>query len=126
MLETEELLQAALNEAGALATGECLKDFDSDGGAIVITGEKLTVKGGGENAQEISDLLWYDDDESLRLPEQRRGSGLLSLEANARIMRTATPLLAKQVSVQIRDLRFLRSSRRLRPAWQNTLAQLRA
>ena len=45
MLESELNLQAALNEAGSAATGECLTRFDSDGGKMVIGGRKMTSKG---------------------------------------------------------------------------------
>ena len=37
MLDCETELQEALNEAGAAATGECLKRFDSDGAPILVT-----------------------------------------------------------------------------------------
>ena len=98
MLETEELLQAALNEAGALATGECLKDFDSDGGTIVIAGKKLTVKGGGKMPKKYQTP--YGETTIDRFVYQSSAGGAIycPLEANARIVRTATPLLAKQVS----------------------------
>ena len=33
-LETEETLQSVLNQAGTLASGEALKQFDTDGSAI--------------------------------------------------------------------------------------------
>ncbi len=45
LLDSEETIQAVLNEAGTLATGEGLKQFDTDGGAISVGGEKWTSKG---------------------------------------------------------------------------------
>ena len=45
MYESELNLQAALNEAGADATGECLARFDTDGAKIALGGRKLTSKG---------------------------------------------------------------------------------
>ena len=39
-LETEETLQSALNEAGTLASGEALKQLDSDGSPIESGGER--------------------------------------------------------------------------------------
>lgn len=45
MLEAENALQSALNEAGTLASGNFLKRFDSDGSPIVIGQTTLTSKG---------------------------------------------------------------------------------
>jgi hypothetical protein len=36
MLDCEKAIQACVNEVGALATGEALKQFDADGRPIVI------------------------------------------------------------------------------------------
>lgn len=43
-LECEENIQDALNEAGSLATEQCVEDFDSDGSPITVAGRKLTAK----------------------------------------------------------------------------------
>jgi 2-oxo-4-hydroxy-4-carboxy--5-ureidoimidazoline (OHCU) decarboxylase len=40
MLESEEMIQQVLNEAGTLATGESLKQFDMNVRAIEVAGEK--------------------------------------------------------------------------------------
>jgi hypothetical protein len=45
MLESEEAILRALNEAGCVATGEALKRFDADGSAILIGGMKWKEKG---------------------------------------------------------------------------------
>ena len=45
MLESEEAILNALNEAGCIVTGEALKRFDTDGSAILIGGMKWTSKG---------------------------------------------------------------------------------
>jgi phosphoglycolate phosphatase-like HAD superfamily hydrolase len=45
ILQTEEAICAALNEAGVCATAQALQRFDADGEPIVIGGEK----GGGLN-----------------------------------------------------------------------------
>jgi len=45
MLNTEEQIQAALNEAGILATGLALKQFDTNGEPIEVNGSKMTSKG---------------------------------------------------------------------------------
>jgi hypothetical protein len=44
-LETEETLQSVLNEAGTLASGEALKQLDTDGSLIESGGERWTSKG---------------------------------------------------------------------------------
>jgi hypothetical protein len=45
MLEMEENILVALNQAGKLATGEALNKFDTNGEAIRIGGVKHTSKG---------------------------------------------------------------------------------
>ena len=45
MLDMEENILTALNEAGSLATGEALERFDADGAPIEIAGERWTSKG---------------------------------------------------------------------------------
>ena len=45
LLDSEETIQTVVNEAGTLATGEALKQFDTDGGAIQVGAEKWTSKG---------------------------------------------------------------------------------
>src|SRR4051794_39415372 len=45
MLQTEEAIQQALNEAGVLATGEALKQFDTDGSPLQFGATRWTSKG---------------------------------------------------------------------------------
>jgi len=45
MLKSEEKIQKALNEAGVLASGIALEQFDTDGGDIEVNGVKMTSKG---------------------------------------------------------------------------------
>ena len=45
MLQSEEQIQAAINEAANTITAEALKQFDTDGSAIELAGQKLTSKG---------------------------------------------------------------------------------
>ena len=45
MLESEELILDAVNEAGNLATQEKLKRFDTDGAPIMLGSVKWTSKG---------------------------------------------------------------------------------
>lgn len=45
MLNSEEQIAKALNEAGLKMTKEALSQFDTDGRPIELRGEKLTSKG---------------------------------------------------------------------------------
>ncbi len=96
MLESEHNLQVALNDLGAQATGECLKRFDTDGSKIEVAGHKLTSKG----AQPKKFQTPYGPTCVERHVYQsgRGGTTFVPMERNARIMRTATPLFAKQVA----------------------------
>jgi hypothetical protein len=96
MLESEMNLQSALNELGAEATGECLKRFDTDGSKIKVGGCKFTSKG----AQPKFYQTPYGPVSIERHVYQggRGGATFCPLERDARIMRTATPLFAKQVA----------------------------
>jgi hypothetical protein len=96
MLESELNLQAALNEAGAGATGECLRRFDTDGSKIQVGTLRLTSKG----LQPKTYQTPYGPARIARHVYQsgRGGATFCPLDVNARVMRTATPLFAKQVS----------------------------
>jgi len=45
MLNSEEQIQLALNQAGLLATETALSQFDTDGSTIELNGAKYTSKG---------------------------------------------------------------------------------
>ena len=45
MLDSEEAIQAVVNEAGSLATEEALKQFDTQGEAIEVEGKQWRSKG---------------------------------------------------------------------------------
>jgi hypothetical protein len=95
MLESEVCLQSALNEAGNLATGKCLEHFDTDGAPLNLGGEKLTSKGRLPKSYQTP----YGCTEVKRHVYQsaQGGETLCPLEVTARVVRTATPLFAKQV-----------------------------
>jgi len=98
MLDSEIRLQEALNELGALATGECLKRFDSDGAPIVVGGRKLTAKGGGRMPKKYQTPYGEVGIERYVYQSSAGGALYCPLEASGRVVRTATPLLAKQVA----------------------------
>src|SRR5881394_247834 len=93
MMEYEEQILQALNEAGRQATGQCLEQFDADGSPIVIGGLKLTSKGPvlksyqtpfGETAVERH---VYQSSEG--------GPTFCPLDQQARIVNSSTPRFAK-------------------------------
>src|SRR3954453_20425603 len=45
MLDTEQAIQQALNQAGVLATAEALKQFDTDGPPLLFGSSRFTTKG---------------------------------------------------------------------------------
>lgn len=45
MLNSEEQIAKALNDAGVKATKEALEQFDTNGSSIKVAGDKLTSKG---------------------------------------------------------------------------------
>ena len=96
MLNTEEAIQAALNEAGCLASTEALKYFDTDGSPLEIGGELWRTKGQQPKAYQTP----YGEVSIERHVYQRSGGGktYCPLEREARIVVTSTPRFAKQVS----------------------------
>jgi hypothetical protein len=96
MLEAEDRIQDACNEAGALATAETLKRFDTDGSPIVMGGIKWTKRGTSAKKYQTP----YGEVETERHVYQTSKGGRIfcPLEAAARIVRHATPRFAKQLS----------------------------
>lgn len=99
MLESELNLQRVSNEANALASGECLKQFDTDGAPIEIAGQKLTSKGSEPKIYQTP----YGPVSVERHVYQSSAGGttFCPMESGARVVRTATPLLAKQAAFKI-------------------------
>ena len=95
MMECEKNLQTALNEAGSMATGKCLEHFDRDGSPLVMGGEKWTSKGLFSREYQTP----YGETKIQRHLYQtaRGGRTFCPLEATARVVRSATPLFARQV-----------------------------
>ncbi len=96
MLNAETTIQAQVNKAGTLATGEALKQFDTDGSPIVVAGTKLTSKGQIHTTYQTP----YGDVMIDRHIYQSAhgGRGYCPLEYRARIVTTATPKCAKMVA----------------------------
>ena len=96
MLETEEAIQKALNEAGALATGEALKQFDTDGSPLVVGATRWTSKGQEPKTYQTP----YGEVVVARHVYQtgEGGTTFCPLERDARIILTSTPRFAMQIS----------------------------
>jgi hypothetical protein len=102
MMEYEEQILQALNEAGRQATGQCLEQFDADGSPIVIGGVKLTSKGPvlksyqtpfGEMAVERHVYQSSDG-----------GPTFCPLDQQARIVNSSTPRFAKMCAFKYATL----------------------
>jgi hypothetical protein len=94
MLDYEEQIQDALNEAGVLATVACLETFDTDGSPILLGGTKLTSKGQVAKSYQTP----YGDSFVERHVYQSSDGGptFCPLEQGARIVEGTTPRFAKQ------------------------------
>lgn len=99
MLGSEEAIQASVNEAGALASEEALKRFDTNGEPIEIEGKTWRSKGQEEKCFQTP----YGEINPARHVYQYQGRGktFCPLEQDARIIGTATPRFAKQVSLKM-------------------------
>lgn len=104
MLNSEEQIQKALNEAGVLATQTALSQFDTDGSPIELEGKKYTSKG-QKKVYENS----YGPVSVYRHVYQNSqgGSTYVPLEADARIIRNATPHFARQLSSKYSEMSAL-------------------
>lgn len=96
MLDSEGHIQNKLNEAGTVATGELLKQFDTDGSPLAIGSERLTSKGLFTKYYQTP----YGDVEVRRHLYQtsKGGETFCPLERDARIILTSTPRFASQLS----------------------------
>lgn len=102
MLEAEEHVQRAVNEAGCLATQQALKQFDTEGSAIIIDGIKWTKRASNRKKYQTP----YGEIERERYVYQTSKGGKIycPLEQNARIIRHATPRFAKQLSYKYAEM----------------------
>jgi hypothetical protein len=99
MLESEFNLQAASNAANAIASGECLKQFDTDGAPIQVGGRQLTSK--GLESKDYQSTYGVVTVERHVYQTSSGGATHCPMEIDARVVRTATPLFAKQTSYKL-------------------------
>ena len=96
MLDTEEAIQKALNAAGVLASGEALKQFDTDGSPLLLGSTRWTSKG----QEPMTYQTPYGEVVVPRHVYQTGygGATFCPLERDARIILTSTPRFAMQIS----------------------------
>ncbi|NEV64918.1 ISKra4 family transposase [Thiorhodococcus minor] len=96
LLEMEGAIQEATNALGCCVSEEALRRFDTDGGPIQVGEVKLTARGRDPKAYQtpygVVRLERYVYQSS------RGGRIYCPLEHDARIIRGATPLFARQIS----------------------------
>jgi len=102
MLDSEKRIQDALNNAGAIATGVLLEKFDTNGKPIQFGSVSMTSKGQVDCAYQTP----YGEISIPRHVYQtsKGGKTFCPLEQNSRIILSATPMFAKQLSHKYADL----------------------
>ena len=102
LLEAEHTILDACNEVGQLATSHAIKKFDTEGSPIQIAGTKLTAKAATPKQYETP----YGTVEVSRYVYQTSQGGCTycPLEQDARIIGSATPRFAQQVSHKYANL----------------------
>lgn len=96
MLEAENAIQDALNDAGTLASANFLQRFDTDGAPIVIGQTSLTSK--GTVPKEYQTPYGATTVSRHVYQSSKGGKTFCPLERDARIVTSATPRFAMQLS----------------------------
>ena len=96
MLDTEQAIQEALNQAGILASAEALKQFDTDGSPLLFGSTRFTSKGQEPKTYQTP----YGPVSVARHVYQTSegGTTFCPLERDARIILTSTPRFAMLIS----------------------------
>jgi hypothetical protein len=96
LLDTEQAIQQALNEAGLLATTEALQQFDTDGSPLRLGSSRYTTKGQEPKGYQTP----YGEAVVPRHVYQtaQGGTTFCPLERDARIILASTPRFAQMVS----------------------------
>jgi hypothetical protein len=102
MLEMEHIIQAGVNEAGILATGEALSKFDATGDQINIASIKLTSK--GKVAKEYQTPYGAVMIDRHVYQTSKGGKTFCPLDERARIITSSTPKFAQMISYKYASL----------------------
>src|SRR5438876_2040015 len=102
MIDSENLVQEAVNTVGRVATGELLKTFDTEGEDILLGAVKMTSKGLTNKCYQTP----YGEVEIERHIYQAAvgGTTFCPLEREARIILTSTPRFAAQISHKMAEI----------------------
>ncbi|VAW40534.1 hypothetical protein MNBD_DELTA03-40 [hydrothermal vent metagenome] len=102
MLESEQSIAECVNQVGMLATGEALKQFDTDGSPIVMGDIKLTARcKNGKTYQTPYGAIHVDR----HVYQSSKGGKIyVPLESGARIIQGASPRFAKTLSHKYSNL----------------------
>jgi hypothetical protein len=96
MLDTEEAIQQALNQAGVLASAEALKQFDTDGSPLLFGSTRWTSK--GQEPKTYQTPYGFVSVPRHVYQTGEGGTTFCPLERDARILLTSTPRFAMQIS----------------------------
>lgn len=102
MLEAEESILKGVNEVGALATSEALKQFDTDGSPIKVGNIKLTSR--SQDNKTYQTPYGTVNVERHVYQSAQGGKIFCPLEEKARIIQGATPRFAKIISHKYSNL----------------------
>lgn len=96
MLESEQSILECVNDVGTLATGIALKQFDTDGEALVIGGVKLTSR--SQNNKNYQTPYGVTNVTRHVYQTSKGGKVYIPLNSSARIIQGATPRFAQMLS----------------------------
>ena len=97
MMQMEETIQDALNEAGILATGKALEQFDTDGSPIILGNTKLTARK-QKSIEHYESPYGKVDAQRYIYQSNQGGKTYCPMEDAARCVLNSTPRFAKLVS----------------------------
>ena len=96
MLDCEEQIREALDQGGRLATAECLRNFDADGGPITLGGVNLTSK--GKVHKDYQSPYGVVGVARHIYQSSEGGKTFCPLDQQARILNSTTPRFARMCS----------------------------
>ncbi len=96
MLDSEQAILESVNEVGKLATGEALKQFDTDGEPIILGGIKFTSR--TINNKDYQSPYGVVPVDRHVYQTSKGGKIYVPLNSGARIIQGATPRFAKMLS----------------------------
>ncbi len=102
MLESEQSIVESVNQVGMLATGEALKQFDTDGSPLVMGDLKLTAR--CKNGKTYQTPYGSVHIERHVYQSSKGGKIYVPLESGARIIQGASPRFAKILSHKYSNL----------------------